>query len=103
MESRCLFVSRNRTLPFTALLLIRARIIAAFTALALWSTVHLTVRIFFFFKHYKGLYFWALIITSWCLSIRAIGFLFKFDVPSINWILSTVLAEAGWVGMVTGF
>ena len=61
------------------------------------------MRIVFFFKHYKGLYFWALIFTSWSLSIRAVGFLFKFDVPSINWILSTTLAEAGWVGMVTGF
>jgi hypothetical protein len=74
-----------------------------FTALAFWSTIHLTVRMIFFFKHYKGLYFWALIITSWCLSIRAIGFLFKFEVPSINWIFSTILAEAGWIGMVTGF
>jgi hypothetical protein len=57
----------------------------------------------FYFKHYKGLYFWALIFTSWSLSIRAVGFLFKFNVPSINWILSNTLAEVGWVGMVTGF
>jgi hypothetical protein len=83
--------------------LIRARIIAAFTALALWSTIHLTVRAFFYFKRYTGLYFWSLIITSWSLSIRAAGFLMKYDAPWVPWILSTFLGEVGWVGMVTGF
>lgn len=27
----------------------------------------------------------------------------KYDAPWVPWILSTVLGEAGWVGMVTGF
>lgn len=37
------------------------------------------------------------------MTIHAVGFILKFCVPQCNWILSTVLAEIGWVGMVTGF
>jgi hypothetical protein len=78
-------------------------LIAVFTGLAIWSTVHLTIRILFFFKRYRGLYFWSLIITSWALSIREIGFLMRWVAPNVPWQFSLALAEAGWIGMVTGF
>ncbi|KAF2092882.1 hypothetical protein NA57DRAFT_18145, partial [Rhizodiscina lignyota] len=78
-------------------------IIAAFTAVAVWSSIPLTTRLLFTFKKYQGLYFWSILVTTWGLSIRVIGFMVKFTVPACPWILSTILAEAGWVAMVTGF
>ncbi|PSN59886.1 hypothetical protein BS50DRAFT_579689 [Corynespora cassiicola Philippines] len=78
-------------------------IIAVFTALPVWMTVELTVWIFYTFKRYSGLYFWSVLACTWGTTIHAIGFVLKFCVPQCNWIFSTVLAEIGWVGMVTGF
>jgi hypothetical protein len=78
-------------------------IIAVFTALPLWMTFELTVWIFYVFRRYTGLYFWSVLACTWGTTIHAIGFVLKFCVPQCNWILATVLAEIGWVGMVTGF
>jgi hypothetical protein len=78
-------------------------LIAVFTALACWSTIHLTIRILFFFKRYKGLYFWSLIITTWMLSIREVGFLMRWVAPHVPWQFSLFLAEIGWTCMVTGY
>ena len=69
----------------------------------LWTTIELTVCIFYTFRRYSGLYFWSVLCTTWGVTIHAIGFVLKFCVPSCNWIFSTVLAEIGWVGMVSGF
>lgn len=66
-------------------------------------TVELTVWVFYTFRKYSGLYFWSVLVTTWGVTLHAIGFILKFCVPKCNWILSTVLAEIGWVGMVTGF
>lgn len=78
-------------------------ILAVFTALPLWTTVELTAWIFYIFRRYKGLYFWSVLACTWGVSLHAIGFVLKFCVPSCNWIVATILAEIGWVGMVTGF
>jgi hypothetical protein len=78
-------------------------LLAVFTALPIWTTVQLTANVFYTFRRYKGLYFYSVLATTWGVSIHAIGFILKFCVPQCNWILATVLAEIGWVGMVTGF
>lgn len=78
-------------------------IIAVFTALPLWMTVELTVWIFYTFRRYSGLYFWSVLACTWGTTLHAIGFVLKICVPQCNWILSTILAEIGWVGMVSGF
>jgi hypothetical protein len=78
-------------------------LLAVFTALPLYTTIELTAWIFYTFRRYKGLYFYSVLATTWGVSIHAIGFILKFCVPGCNWILATVLAEIGWVGMVTGF
>lgn len=93
---KCIYYSQHT-------LLTSPSIIAVFTGLAIWSTLHLTVQILFFFKQYRGLYFWSLIITSWALSIREVGFLMRWVAPNVPWQFSLALAEAGWIGMVTGF
>jgi len=78
-------------------------ILAVFTALPLWMTVELTAWIFYSFRRYTGLYFWSVLACTWGVTLHSIGFVLKFCVPSCNWIFSTILAEIGWVGMVTGF
>jgi hypothetical protein len=78
-------------------------LLAVFTALPIWTTVELTANVFYTFRRYKGLYFWSVLATTWGVTIHAIGFILKFCVPNCNWIFATVLAEIGWVGMVTGF
>src|SRR6266536_611851 len=78
-------------------------IIAAFSALAIWSTVELTAHVYYTFKKHFGLYFWSILGTTWGVTLHAIGFLLKLFAPKVNWIFSTILAEIGWVGMVSGF
>jgi hypothetical protein len=78
-------------------------ILAVFTALPLWMTVELTAWIFYTFRRYTGLYFLSVLACTWGVTLHSIGFVLKFCVPSCNWIFSVILAEIGWVGMVTGF
>jgi hypothetical protein len=51
----------------------------------------------------RNLYFWSILITSWGLCIREIGYFLKFLVPSTSWILSNIMTQSGWVCMVSGF
>ncbi|KAF2760118.1 hypothetical protein EJ05DRAFT_483901 [Pseudovirgaria hyperparasitica] len=78
-------------------------LLAVFTALPIWTTVELTVWVFYTFKRYQGVYFYSVLFTTWGVTLHAIGFILKYCVPKANWILATVLAEIGWVGMVSGF
>ncbi|KAH7383346.1 hypothetical protein BKA66DRAFT_441678 [Pyrenochaeta sp. MPI-SDFR-AT-0127] len=78
-------------------------IFVAFAAVAIWSTVPLTIRLLTTLKRRSGLYFWSLLATSWGLSIRQIGLLTSFLAPQCPWTLSLCLAQAGWVAMVSGF
>jgi hypothetical protein len=78
-------------------------VFVSFAAVAIWSTVPLTLRLLTTLKRRSGVYFWSLIVTSWGLSVRQIGFLTQFLVPRCPWILSLILAQGGWVAMVTGF
>jgi hypothetical protein len=66
-------------------------------------TVELTVWVFYVFRRYTGLYFWSVLITTWGVTLHAIGFVLKDCVPSCPWQLSTTIAEVGWVSMVSGF
>jgi len=78
-------------------------IVAVFTAVPLWMNVELTVWVLYVFRRYSGLYFWSILVTTWCIALHAIGYVLKECVPDCPWILSTIIAEIGWVGMVTGF
>lgn len=66
-------------------------------------TLELTVSVLYVFRRWSGLYFWAVLITTWSISLHAIGFLLSYCVPSCSWIASSLITEIGWVGMVTGF
>ncbi|KAG0653067.1 hypothetical protein D0Z07_0372 [Hyphodiscus hymeniophilus] len=78
-------------------------LITVFTAFPLWMTVELTVWVFYVFRRYTGLYFWSVLITTWGVTLHAIGFVLEDCVPSCPWQLSTTIAEIGWVSMVSGF
>ncbi|KAL6702833.1 hypothetical protein ACN47E_000919 [Coniothyrium glycines] len=78
-------------------------IFVAFAAIALWSTVPLTIRVLTTLKKRSGLYFWSLLATTWGLCIRQIGFLAKSVPGSCPWQVSQVLLQIGWIAMVTGF
>jgi hypothetical protein len=66
-------------------------------------TIELTVCVFYLFRRWSGLYFWSVLITTWGVTLHAIGFVLKVCVPSCNYIFSMVVAELGWMWMVTGF
>jgi len=78
-------------------------LIAVFTAVPLWMTVELTIWVFYVFRRYSGLYFWSVLITTWGVTLHAIGFVLKDCVPACPWQLGTTIAEIGWVSMVSGF
>lgn len=71
--------------------------------MAIWSTVPLTIRLLTTLKRRRGVYFYSILVTSWGLSIRQVGDVLQFLVPSCPWILSNGLAQGGWVAMVSGF
>ncbi|KAI1448203.1 hypothetical protein F5Y02DRAFT_300408 [Annulohypoxylon stygium] len=78
-------------------------IIAVFTALPIWTTVELTFWVFYTFERWRGAYFYSVLGTTWGVTIHAVGFVLKFCVPEVSWVLSTVLSEIGWVAEVCGF
>jgi hypothetical protein len=66
-------------------------------------TLELTAQVLYVFRRWSGLYFWAVLITTWSISLHAIGFLLSYCVPSCSWIASSLITEIGWAGMVSGF
>jgi hypothetical protein len=79
------------------------RLYISFSAIAIWSSVPLTLRLVVTLKRQRTIYFWAILATSWGLCIRAVGYLLKLLVPSSPWALNNALALGGCVPMVTGF
>ena len=75
-------------------------ILAAGTAVAWVYAIELNLTIFSTFKRKGGLYFWSLLISSWGLSLHALGFILKFLVGA-TWIINVPLITTGWVAMVT--
>lgn len=69
----------------------------------MWMTLELTIKVFTKFKRYTGLYFYSLLVCTWCISIRQIGRICVFFIPGLNKVFSLIFVLLGWVGMVTGF
>ncbi|KAF2036522.1 hypothetical protein EK21DRAFT_44425, partial [Setomelanomma holmii] len=72
-------------------------------AIAIWATFSLTIRIFTTLKRRYGLYFWALLVASWGISVRSIGILTIYLTPNCPWAIRRMLVETGWVAMTSGF
>lgn len=74
-----------------------------FTGIAWYNASELIALIFVTFRHYRGLYFWSLLISSAVGVLPySVGFLMKFfQLTSVTW-LSVTFLTVGWYAMVTG-
>lgn len=52
--------------------------IVFFLGLGMYNACEIIVTTLFYFKHYRGLYFWSLLIAGWGIIPYALGFLIKF-------------------------
>ena len=69
-------------------------ILAAGTAIAWAYTIELDLVVFYTFRRRKGLYFWALLISSWGCTLHALGFILKFLVGT-TWLIDLPFIEIG--------
>lgn len=76
--------------------------ISAFTAVAWYNVIELNLQVFLTFKRHRGLYFWALLISSYGCIFHSLGFLLKFFQLTTNDYLSVTIITIGWYAMVTG-
>ena len=79
-------------------------VIAVFAALSIYNALELIALIFLTFTHYKGVYFWSLLIASWGIHPYTMGFLLKFFEITTTWdkYISLSMLTVGWYAMVTG-
>ena len=71
------------------------------SSLALYNSLELELLIFTTFHAYRGLYFWALCISSFGVIPYVLGFLMEYFLWTELW-LGTFVDTTGWVLMVTG-
>ncbi len=90
----------TRVLPWNPLVYC---LIAAILSLAYWLVIELTFEVYFTFKRHDGLYFWSILISTWGIALRSIGWTIQCWVPSAEPYLWTTLMIIGLGAMVTGF
>jgi hypothetical protein len=80
-------------------------LLIALAAAAIWATVPLTIRLFTTMKRRSGVYFYAILITTWGITVRQIGVLTLWFIftPNVPWVVRRILVEAGSIAMVSGF
>jgi hypothetical protein len=78
-------------------------ILVGLTAVAIWCTISLIIRILTTMKRWSGVYFYAILATSLGISIRQIGVVTIFLSPNCPWLLRRMLVEIGTVAMISGF
>lgn len=76
-------------------------ILAAGAAVAWVFVIELSATIFVTFRRKRGVHFWSLVVSSWRLSIQAMGFILKFLVGTY-WRLNIHRVTTVWIAMVTG-
>jgi hypothetical protein len=54
-------------------------------------------------KRRSGLYFWAILITSFGISVRQVGVLTTWLTPTCPWVIRRILIETGSIAMISGF
>lgn len=79
-----------------------AMVIASFCTIAWVNTIELQFRIWLGFKRYVGLYFWALIVSSWGCTFHPLGFIFlDFGIIKQANAVGVIIGISWWC-MVTG-
>jgi hypothetical protein len=71
------------------------------SALALYNALELTLLIFTTFHHYRGLYFWSLVLASGGVIPYVLGFIIEYFRLSYM-ALGIAIDTTGWILMVTG-
>ncbi|KAJ5473798.1 hypothetical protein N7475_003364 [Penicillium sp. IBT 31633x] len=80
----------------------RTGVFAAFSALAWYNAIELIILCLCTFRHWKGAYFWSLLIASACIIPHCLGFVLLFFSPGVSPWVSVTLVVLSWYGMVTG-
>lgn len=74
----------------------------AFSAIALYNVIELSVIIFTTFKRRTGLYFWSFVVSTWGIAFHAVGFILIFFAITSIWWFPVLIVGIGWFAMVTG-
>ena len=90
----------SRLLPWNPLVYC---LVAAILAIAYWLVLELTFAVYFTFKRHDGLYFWSILVSTWGVALRAIGWTLQMFAPGANPYLCTSFLIIGVNAMVTGF
>jgi hypothetical protein len=78
-----------------------AMVIAGLFALACWNVLQITVSIFTTFRHYRGLYFWSMLVSTLGILLHTITSFLRYFALAPNFPMC-VLICIGWYAMVTG-
>lgn len=78
-----------------------AMVIAGLLALACWNVLQILVSIFTTFRHYRGLYFWSMLISTLGILLHTITAFLRYFSLAPNFPMC-VLICIGWYAMVTG-
>lgn len=82
---------------------IQVSLFIAFASIAIWSSVPLTFRLFLTIKKRRTLYFWSILLCTWGLSLREVGYMLTLLAGNPFWPFGDILAQICWIMMVTGF
>lgn len=78
-----------------------AMVIAGLLALACWNVLQILVSIFTTFRHFRGLYFWSMLISTLGILLHTITAFLRYFALAPNFPMC-VLICIGWYAMVTG-
>src|SRR5947209_11501398 len=90
----------SRFLPWNPLVFC---LVAAILAIAYWLVLELTFEVYLTFKRHDGLYFWSILVSTWGVALRAIGWTIQMFCPGANPYLYITFLVIGVSAMVTGF
>ena len=106
-------LSETQFVPFSSAIWLESRflpwnplvycLVAAILAIAYWLVLEITFEVYLTFKRHDVLYFWAILVSTWGVALRAIGWTIQMFDPAANPYLCTTFLIFGLSAMVTGF
>ena len=90
----------SRFLPWNPLVFC---LVAAILAIAYWLVLELSFEVYLTFKRHDSLYFWSILVSTWGVALRAIGWTIQMFDHGANPYLCTTFLIIGVCTMVTGF
>ena len=74
----------------------------AFMSIAFWLIFEVNISVLRYFKKWRGLYFWSLLVSSWGTFFHTLGYVTQWWAPNSSWIMNTCFILFGWSAMITG-